>query len=128
MDKYTAGILLTGILIPMVGLYIRRRQAKIDLETRIEAKAVDAPQVTIGLLTDQVAKREKELADLRSLDRVERDQYLKTLIAIERTMDEIATDLKSLREEERAGRAGLHQQIDGLDKRLIKIETRLEPN
>lgn len=133
MDAYTKGVLLTGILVPLVGLYIRRRSARIDLEARAEAKALDAPQAAIGLLTEQIVKRERELAELRVQDRAERDQYLKTLVAMERTMGEMAADLRALREEERAGRAKVHERLDkvddhlgDVDKQLLVIKTRLE--
>lgn len=128
MDKYTVGILLTGIVIPLAGLYVRRRQAKIDLDVRAETKALDAPQVTIGLLTDQLAKRERELTELRAADRVERDEYLKTLTAMKGVLDQMAATLEGMRMDERAWRSSIHGRLDKVDERLIKIETRLEPS
>lgn len=122
------GILGTGGLAGVGILYLRKR-----VELNADKERVELQADPLVLLKEEIARsdartaaREKELSELRSADRQERDEYLKTLTSIGKAMDEMAADLKALREEERTGRAKVHERLDGMDDRLLVIETRLE--
>lgn len=110
-------LLLTGVLIPAFGVLIYRWRLRVEQDVRADP---------IQLLQQQLAKREAELMEIRSQDRRERDEYLKTLTKIGGAMDEVAADLRALREEERLGRAKVYDRLETVDTRLTVIETRLE--
>jgi len=116
----------------LIGVWIAKRQSRINLDAQseqitIRAKeaALEAQKIPTALLQGELTKRENELAELRSQDREERSQYLTTLTKFGNTMDEMATDLRSLREEERARASKVYGRVDEVDNRLLVIETKL---
>jgi len=110
-------VIWTVVVAPIIGLLVH------VVRTRFEIRA----KTPLQLLQDQLAKREAELIEIRAQDRRERDEYLQALGAIQATMEEMAKDMRSLREEERAGRAKVHERLDTVEKDLTVIKTRLEP-
>lgn len=117
---------------PLVGLYVRRRGARIDLDARsegisIDAKkqALDAMAVPLQLLKDELAKREMELAELREQDRQERKQHSETLTAIKVSLEAVVKNLEASREDAKHNAAHVHERLDVLDNRMLVIETRL---
>jgi len=125
-------LLASGILIPVVGVLVFAWRMRIELQAararvgiRADENAVDALARPIAILEAELRKRETELLEMRREDKAERDQYVKTLAAMQTALEAIAKDLSSLRTEDRERAHTLHQRLDGMDDRLLVIETRL---
>lgn len=109
-----------------VDLDAKKETAEIDLNAKKEAGEIAAQNIPLQLLREELAKRERELADLREQDRRERGLHAETMTAVKKAIEEIATDIRGQREEGRAHAARVHQRIDVLDDRLLVIETKLD--
>lgn len=136
--------LITTVLAPLVGVLAYKLRARVDADAqkarneadlqaqsdgivvRARAAALEAQQVPIALLKEELAKRERELAELRTQDREDRGQFIEALTAIKKTMEEIAFDLRSHRDEEQARASDFHKRLDGMDDRMLVIETKLQ--
>ena len=108
------------------GVFAYWLRSRVDRAARQDNAVMDAQTEPVKILKDELAKREKELNELREADQKERVQYIATLGSIQKSMEAMATDLHALREEERVGRAKLYERVDQVDDRLLVIETRLE--
>lgn len=135
MGQYTylIGMLVTSIIAPLLGVWIYKRRIGVDMQAKEEdiilrarQAALEAQQAPMAILKEVLAKRENELALVRAEDRTERGQFIETLTAIKSTMQEIAIDLKSHREEESTRSGAFHKRLDIVDDRLLVMETRLQ--
>lgn len=135
--KYMMLSMAASVVGALATFLIYRWRARVDLDKKgedlsLDLKAkkigneIDAQAVPIKLLTLELGKREAELTLIREQDRKERAQYVETLTAMKKALDEIVTDLRAHRDEERERSASLHRRLDGVDDRLLVIETRLE--
>lgn len=117
---------------PILGYLTYKWKVRVDLNARAEGLDIDAKKqaltnqdIPIQLLKDELAKREQELAAMREQDRVERIQHAETMTAVRNALEEIVTDLRSHREEEKQRSANFHERLDTVDDRLLVIETQL---
>ena len=127
---------LTAAATALVNFMIRKWNARVDVQTRADTTRIDldarkegmelqAAAVPLQLLKDELIKREAELHDLREQDRAERTQYVETLTAMRKALEEIVTDLRSHRAEESDRSGDFHRRLDDVDDRLLVIETQL---
>ena len=135
MNYQLAGALSTAV-VALIGLYVYKRRAgvdidkkredtKIDLDARVQAKLLESQAAAVRLLEAELGKRERELHELREQDRAEREQYIKTLLAIKTAIEVIASDLSAHRTEEKDRSGALHGRLEKMSNRLIVIETHL---
>ena len=135
MNYQLAGALSTAV-VALIGLYVYKRRAgvdidkkredtKIDLDARVQAKLLESQAAAVRLLEAELGKRERELHELREQDRAEREQYIKTLLAIKTAIEVIASDLSAHRTEEKDRSGALHGRLVKMSNRLIVIETHL---
>lgn len=122
---YQVFALISLVSGPMIGLYVKRRGAAIDVEARKETGVIDAQMLPVQLLKDELALTRKELVELRTQDKAEREQYIETLTAMKGALEQIAADLKASREDARSNASHVHQRLDVMDDRLLVIETQL---
>lgn len=135
MNYQLAGALSTAV-VALIGLFVYKRRAgvdidkkredvKIDLDAKVQAKLLESQAAAVRLLEVELGKRERELHELREQDRAEREQYIKTLLAIKTAIEVIASDLSAHRTEEKDRSGALHGRLDKMSERLLIIETRL---
>lgn len=114
-----------GLLTTYAGVWAYKRRAQVDVDSRKQSAAIEAQVSPIQLYQGEVATIRAELAEERKQCRDERAASLKTLIAMQAALEAIAKDLSAHRDEERTRAGSLHDRLDGMDDRLLVIETQL---
>ncbi len=115
---YTVLGSLGGVVTTVLGVWAKRRYARIDLETRQAASTLDAQGLPNKFLMETLARREGELAELRAQDRADRVQHAEALQAIKVGIEAIANRLNAAAEEAR-------ENAKVTNERLLVIETQL---
>jgi hypothetical protein len=118
--------LLASSIPPLLAVLFFKWRTRVELDAKREGGQIDAQNVPIQLLKEELARSRAELAEARALDREERKQHAEDMTAVRKAIEEIATDIRGQREEARQHAANVHKRIDILDDRLLVIETRLE--
>jgi hypothetical protein len=118
--------ILGGLLTTVAGAWAYKKRAGVDMEVKKESATLNLQSEPLKIALHQLEVRESELTILRQQDQNERRQYIETLGAMKRALEEIATDVRAHREEERERSAKLYEQFKGLGDRLLVIETQLK--